>query len=202
MSFQEVHYRPVPGRVLAAVTIAVCALGAAALIVTDPVAALRYVWPVVLVGVLAWALFWRPSLLVQEHGITVENVLRTQFVPWPSIVGIDTRYSLTLQTVHGRVAVWAAPAPGRHRTLGLAPKDFDGVGETARGEVGELRPADAITTPAGNLAQLIRGHWERLREAGAFASGVDPEAPKSTWHMATIIAVAVLTAATVIGLVI
>ena len=74
MSFQEVHYRPVPGRVLAAVTIAVCALGAAALIVTDPVAALRYVWPVVLVGVLAWALFWRPSLLVQEHGITVENV--------------------------------------------------------------------------------------------------------------------------------
>lgn len=200
MSFQEVRYRPAFGRILAVVTVVVCALGAIGLVVADPAAALRYVWPILLVGVLAWALFWRPGLLVQEHGITVENVLRTLFVPWPSIVSIETRYSLTLHTAHGRVAVWAAPAPSRHRTLGLAPKDFDGVGDSARGELGELRPADAVTTPTGNLAQLIRGHWERLRDAGAFASGVDPEAATVTWHWATITAVAALAAATVIGL--
>jgi hypothetical protein len=199
MSFQEVRYRPAFGRILAVVTVVVCALGVVALIVTDPAAALRYVWPILLVGVLAWALFWRPALIVQEHGITVVNVLRTSFVPWPSITAIDTRYSLTLHTAHGRVPVWAAPAPGRHRTLGLAPKDFDGVGETARGEVGELRPNDAVTTPTGNLAQLIRGRWERLRDEGAFASGVDPEASTQTWHWATIATVAALGAATVVG---
>jgi hypothetical protein len=181
------------------VTDVVCGLGVVAMIVTDPASALRYVWPVLLVAVLAWALFWRPSLLVQEHGITVENVLRTHFVPWPSITAIDTRYSLTLHTARGRVPVWAAPAPGRHRTMGLAPKDFDGVGETARGAVGELRPADALSTPTGNLAQQIRGHWERLRDAGAFASGVDPEASTQTLHRATIAVVAALAAATVIG---
>ncbi|HKP07696.1 MAG TPA: PH domain-containing protein [Microbacterium sp.] len=200
MSFQEVRYRPAFGRILAVVTIAVCALGVIAMIVSDPATAVRYVWPVVLVAVLAWALFWRPSLLVQEHGITVENVLRTHFVPWPSIVAIDTRYALTLRTAHGRIGVWAAPAPGRHRTLGLAAKDFDGIGESARGAAGELRPNDAITTPTGNLAQLIRGHWERLRDAGAFASGVDPEAATVRWHRGTITVVAALAAATVIGL--
>jgi len=200
MSFQEVRYRPVLGRILAVVTVVVCALGVIALFWSDPASALRYIWPIVLVAVLAWALFWRPSLTVQEHGITVENVLRTHFVPWPSITAIDTRYSLTLHTPNGRVPVWAAPAPGRHRTLGLAPKDFEGIGETARGRVGELRPADAVTTPSGNLAQLIRGHWERLRDAGAFASGVDPEASTVTWHWATVAVVAALAAATTIGL--
>ncbi|MDW4571165.1 PH domain-containing protein [Microbacterium sp. M3] len=199
MSFQEIRYRPVFGRVLAVVTVVVCALGIVALFLTEPADAVRYVWPVLLVAVLAWALFWRPSLLVQEHGITVENVLRTRFVPWPAITAIDTRYSLTLHTAEGRVPVWAAPAPGRHRTMGMAAKDFDGVGETARGPVGELRPADALTTPSGNLAQLIRGRWERLRDSGAFASGVDPEASTQTWHWATIATVAALGAATVIG---
>ena len=200
MSFQEVLYRPVFGRSLAAVTIGVCALGAIGLFIADPASAIRYVWPVLLIAVVAWALFWRPSLRVQEHGITVENVARTHFVPWPSISAIDTRYSLTLHTARGRVAVWAAPAPGRHRTLGLAPKDFEGISATAHGDVGELRPTDAITTPTGNLAQLIRGHWERLRDAGAFASGVDPEAQTQVWHVATIAVVAALAAATVIGL--
>lgn len=200
MSFQEVRYRPVFGRILAVVTVVVCALGVVALFWSEPALAWRYVWPVLLVAMLAWALFWRPSLTVAAHGITVENVLRTHFVPWPAIVAIDTRYSLTLRTAQGRVSVWAAPAPGRHRTLGLAPKDFDGVGESARGGIGELRPADALTTPSGNLAQLIRGHWERLRDAGAFASGVDPEASTVTWHWATVAGVAVLAAATAIGL--
>ncbi|MCP2637881.1 PH domain-containing protein [Microbacterium sp. HD4P20] len=200
MSFQEVRYRPVLGRILAVVTVVVCVLGLVALVWADPASAVRYVWPVLLVAVLAWALFWRPSLIVEEHGVTVENVLRTHFVPWPAIRAIDTRYALALQTANGRISVWAAPAPSRHRMLGLAPKDFDGIGDSARGRVGELRPADALTTPSGNLAQVIRGHWERLQDAGAFTSGVDPDAQRTTWHIATITAIAALIAATVIGL--
>lgn len=201
MPFQEVFYRPVLGRVLAVVTIVVCVAGVILMLWEDPAAALRYSWPILLVAAVAWALFWHPSLRVQEHGITVVNVFRTHFVPWPNITAIETRYSLTLRTVGGGVVrVWATPAPGRHRTLGLASKDFDGVGESARGEYGSLRPSDAISTPTGNLAQLIRGHLERLRDAGAFASGVDPEASAVTWHWATIAVIAVLAAATLIGL--
>lgn len=200
MAFQEVLYRPVFGRVLAVVTVVVCAIGVVALFWQDAAAAVRYVWPILLVAAVAWALFWRPSLRVQEHGITVENVLRTYFVPWPAIERLDTRYSLTLYTARRRVPVWAAPAPGRHRTLGLASKDFDGVGSSARGEHDGLRPADALSTPTGNLAQLIRGHWEGLRDAGVLAHGVDPEAETATWHGVTIAAIGLLAAATVVGL--
>ncbi|MCT9820475.1 PH domain-containing protein [Microbacterium sp. W1N] len=205
MSFQEVHYRPVLGRVLAVLTMVVCAFGAVATVVTDPAAALRYVWPLLLVGVLAWALYWRPGLEVAEHGVTVVNPLSTHFVPWPNITSIDTRYALTLHTVTadergGTVRVWAAPASGRHRTLGLSPKDFDGIGESARGRHGEVRLTDATSTPIGNLAQLVRGRWERLRDTGAFASGIDPEASTVRWHRGTIAAVLALGAATAIGL--
>ncbi len=205
MSFQEVSYRPVFARILAVVTMVVCAFGAVATVVTDPAAALRYVWPLLLVGVLAWAMYWRPGLVVAEHGITVVNPLGTRFVPWPNITAIDTRYALTLHTVGAgdegrRVRVWAAPASGRHRTLGLSPKDFDGIGASARGVYGEVRLSDATSMPAGNLAQLVRGRWERLRDAGAFANGVDPEAEVVVWHRGTIAVTAALGAATAIGL--
>lgn len=199
MGFQEVHYRPAFGRVLAVVTVVLCAGGIVALVVDDPMAALRYAWPLVFIAVLAWTLFWRPALSVEPHGVTVVNVLRTHFVPWPAIRDIDTRFALTLQTSRGKVPVWAAPAPGRHRALGLAEKDFDGVGETARGPYGSLRPSDAVTTPTGNLAQLIRGQWEALRNQGLLAPGEDPEAEKVTWHTGTIAALAVSAAATVLG---
>jgi hypothetical protein len=200
MAFQEVLYRPAFGRTLAVVTVVVCAFGVLALFWGDAASAIRYVWPIILIAVVAWALFWRPSLRMQEHGVTVENVFRTFFIPWPSIQGIETRYSLTIETSRGKVPVWATPAPGRHRAFGLARKDFDGIGETARGDHGSLRPSDALSVPSGNLAQAIRGHWERLRDSGAFAAGEDPEAFTVTWHYATVTAIAALAAATVIGL--
>lgn len=200
MSFQQVTYRSVPARVLAAVTIAVCAIGLGAMAWQDQLSALRYGWVLVLVAVAAWALFWRPSLRVEEHGITVENVLRTYFVPWPAIERIDTRFSLTLYTADGKVPVWVSPAPGRHRAVGLARSDFDGVADSARGEHGALRPSDALSTTSGGLAHVIRRHWEELRDAGMFSAGREPDAARITWHVATIIALSGAAAATLIGL--
>lgn len=200
MSFQQVTYRSIPARVLAAVTIAVCAVGLGAMAWQDPLSALRYGWVLVLVGVAAWALFWRPSLRVEEHGITVANVLRTFFVPWPAIERIDTRFSLTLYTTDGKVPVWVSPAPGRHRAVGLGRSDFTGVAESARGEHGSLRPSDALSTTSGGLAHVIRRHWEDLRDAGMFDAGHEPGASRITWHVATIAALAGSAAATVAGL--
>jgi hypothetical protein len=57
-----------------------------------------------------------------------------------------------------------------------------------------------VTTPTGNLAQVIRGHWEQLRETGLLAAGEDPEAETATWHWATITVIGLLVAATAIGL--
>jgi hypothetical protein len=200
MAFQEVTFRPIPSRVLAVVTIGVCLAGVGVMVVQDPLAALRYAWGLIFVAVLAWALFWRPSLAVQEHGITVVNVLRTTFVSWPALERVDTRFALTLFTTDGRVPVWVSPAPGRHRAFGLARADFDGVADSARGEHGALRPSDALSTTSGGLAHVIRSHWEQLRDAGMFAAGREPEATRTTWHVGTIAALAVAAGATALGL--
>lgn len=201
MGFEAVTYRPTTSRVLAALTMVMCAVGVVSIAWYQPLDALRYGWGLVLLAVLAYALYWRPALIVEEHGITVVNVFRTEFVAWPAIVAIDTKWALTLRTADRTVRVWATPAPGRHRTLGLSRGDFAGIGTTARGAHESLRPSDAISTASGNLAQLIRGHWERMTETGVFAHGVDPEATRTTWHAVTIAVVAAVAAATVIGIV-
>jgi len=200
MAFEQVRYRPLASRVLAALTVVVCAIGVVALIAIDVRDAARYSWPLMLVAVLVWAMFWRPELVVEEHGITVVNVFRTEFVPWPAIVMVDTKWALTLRTADRLIRVWASPAPGRHRLLGLSRSDFSGLGETARGAHGSLRPSDALSVPSGNLAQLIRGRWERLAEEGALEAGAEPGASGTTWHVATIAVTAALAAATVIGI--
>jgi hypothetical protein len=182
------------------VTVVLCAAGAVALVVQDPMSALRYVWPLALLAVLAWALFWRPGLAVEPHGVTVVNPLRTSFVPWPAIQAVETRFALTLRTSQGAVQAWASPAPGRHRAFGLSAGDFDGVGASARDELGGVRLSDATSTPVGNLAQLIRGHWESLQAQGLFAAGEDPEAATVTWHVGTLVALIVTAAGTVLGL--
>lgn len=200
MAYAQVTYRSVPSRILAAVTIGVCAVGIGAMVVQDPVSALRYGWLLALVAEAAWAMYWRPVLRIEEHGITVVNVLRTYFVPWPAIERVDTRFALTLFTARGRVPVWVSPAPGRHRLFGLSRQDFDGVTESARGEHGSLRPSDALSTTSGGLAHVIRHRWEQLRDEGMFAAGAEPEATRVTWHVGTIAAGAVTAAAAVVGL--
>lgn len=202
MEFEPVAYRPVPSRILAGATVVVCAAGVVSLAGQDAPTALRWVWPILLVAVLAWALFWRPSLRIEEHGITVINVFQTHFVPWPAIERLDTRFSLTLYSTGRKIPIWVSPAPGRHRALGLSRTDFSGVGESARGEHGSLRPGDAVSTPSGNLAQVIRAHWEQLRDAGMFDRGIDPEAATVTWHRVTIAVIAALALATVVGVLI
>jgi hypothetical protein len=200
MAFQQVTFRPLPSRILAIITIAVCAGGLGAVVWQDPLAALRYGWGLVLLGIGAWALLWRPSLRIEEHGITVVNVARTLFVPWPAIVRVDTRFALTLHTAERAVTVWVSPAPGRHRAFGLSRRDFQGITESARGEHGSVRPSDALSTTSGGLAHVIRSRWELLRDEGTFDAGRDPDATRETWHVGTIAALAAAAGATAIGL--
>ena len=203
MAFQEVLYRPAFGRVLAVVTIVVCAAGIVALFWQSAADALRYVWPILLVAVLAWALFWRPSLQVQQHGVTVVNVLRHAL---RAVAGDHAdRDALLAHAAHRE----AEGAPSGRRPLqagtarsGSPARTSTGSASPPRASTAAFVPADAISTPTGNLAQVIRGHWEGLRDAGLLAPGADPDAETMTWHWATIAAIALLTVATVVGLLI
>ncbi|WP_300591296.1 PH domain-containing protein [Microbacterium sp.] len=202
MQFVDVHYRPLGGRILAVSVVAIAAMGIVAIAVHNPVDALRYCWPLLLVAALAVILFWAPQLSVQAHGVTVANPFRTVFVSWPSIRSIDTRWSLTLTTATRKVGVWAAPAPSRHRAAGLSRSDFIGIGPSAQGQHQSLRPSDAISTPSGNLAQVVRGRWEALRESGALDAGTDPSADWTKINVPAIATIVALVAASVVGAVV
>lgn len=198
---ESFQYRPLFGRILAATIVVLCAVGVAGLAVAgDWPGLVRTVWPLAFFSVLAVALFWRPRILIEDHGVTVVNVLRTIEVPWPAILRIDTRFSLTLFTAERKIPVWAAPSPGIRGAVAIERSDVRNLSESAYGPGHSVRPGDSVTTPSGQVAFVLRKRWEALRDAGHLDSGaVEEGSLKVTVHWATIAVLGVLFAGTVIS---
>src|SRR5918998_1311301 len=99
MVFRPAQFKPAFGRVLT-VVVSLVALGALVGFVVsgDWSGLVRFGALPLLLMVVVWALFWAPELRVEEHAVTVRNVLRTFSVPWTAIERIDTKYALTLYT--------------------------------------------------------------------------------------------------------
>ncbi len=167
------------GRILAVVTVVVCAFGVVALFGGDVVAGDPLFWPILLMAVLAWALFWRPSLRMQEHGVTVQNVFRTHFIPWPVDPRIGHRYSLTIFTVTRKGECrQAAPAPGRraYRALDMARQGlrrYCGLQRPQANTAAFVR-ADALehVRPAATWPRQSAATGSASRRQGAFTSDV------------------------------
>ncbi|EAR23763.1 integral membrane protein [marine actinobacterium PHSC20C1] len=181
------------GRVLSLIVIAGCV---AALVIT----AIQGRWldvlqvaPVFgLVALLTWAMFWRPEVRVTSAGVTLRNVTRTIEIAWPEIRRIDTKYALTLETAHGTVTAWAAPAPGRHSVFSAVRQDGANLPESSY-LAGTVRPGDLITSDSGQAAYIIRRHWEQLRDEGHLDAATSEFTKlRVTWHFRTIAAVAAL----------
>jgi hypothetical protein len=200
MRFQPASFRPAFGRILT-IVIAVIAVGALTgyLIAGDLLGLLRSGWWLVLMAAVVWALFWMPAVEVLEHAVIIRNPLSTWTVPWPAIQRIDTKWALTLFTERGRIEAWAAPASGRYTVFTLGPDDTK-VSETAR-VAGAIRPGDTLSSESGAAANHIRRHWEQLRDDGLLDGGVEPGTLRRTPNTRTIVLLAVLLVASILGLV-
>lgn len=120
---------------------------------------------------LGWVALWRPRMTVDDDGIEVVNVFHTVRVPWAALVHVDTRFALTLVTPNRRVAVWAAPAPGR-AGVALARRENQRHGRVVpEAEDGNRRAGDLLSTASGDAAYLIRQRWHELRERDAIELG-------------------------------
>jgi hypothetical protein len=200
MVFRPARFSPAFGRVL---TVVVGGVGLAALggflATGDLDGLLRYgALPLTLI-VLVWAMFWAPELRVEEHEVTVKNVLRTVHIPWNAIQRIDTKFALTLYTPEGKIDVWAAPAPSRYAVPNLTEHDARRVSESARAAGGSIRPGDSLTSASGAAAHVLRLHWEQLRDDGEL-DAAPPHPVRVQWHYATAAVVAVLAAVSLVGL--
>ncbi|MWB98130.1 hypothetical protein GB864_06160, partial [Agromyces sp. MMS17-SY077] len=71
--------------------------------------------------------------------------------------------------------------------------------ETAQRAAGAVRPGEAVGTPSGDAANLVRRRWEQLRDEGLLEAGAEPGSVRRTWHVATIAVLAVLVTACVVA---
>lgn len=194
-------FRPVFGRVLAVVVIVLCVGGAITGLVANAGATLRFLPLLALLGVLAWAAYWSPAVIVTPASVELRNVTRTVELPWPTIQRIDTRFALTLYTPYGQYAAWAAPAPGRALVRTSVPGDIQNLPSSTYGSDGTVKIGDLASTGSGQAALLVRARWEALRDAGVLDDPrLERARPRVRWHTGTLAAIGVLIAASVLAL--
>jgi hypothetical protein len=151
----------------------IAALGLGVTVITAGFPALAGGSPLLLVAFLGWLLFWRPAVVINDKGVTLENPFRTIMVPWTELVTVDTRYALTLVTPGKSYASWAAPAPGIWGGRNARPEDLRGLPGSTYGPGQSVRPGDLKSTDSGQAARQVRLRWQELIEAGGLEAGAD-----------------------------
>jgi len=194
----DVHevYRPWFGRILTFVIGGICAVTAIVVAWRSGVRDLAQVLPwLALVSGTCWAAFWRPRVDVSDGGVRLVNVVRTIDLPWPSITAIDTKWSLTLVTAYGKYTAWAAPAPGVRGAVRATRSDGKHLPSAT------YRPGDLPSSASGEVAVLIRRHWEALRTAGHLDDPrLEHDRAPVTWHIPILAAGLVLVVLGVAGI--
>ncbi|MDR6971022.1 PH domain-containing protein [Leifsonia shinshuensis] len=188
-------------RVLAVLIWAAAAALTVGLLVSVHDARLLYIVPVALFAFIAWAMLWRPLLVVADEGLTLVNVTQTVSIPWEALIAVDTKYALTLYTPGRKFPVWSAPAPGTTRTLRATRTETKG--RVGRPSVDDSlrRPGDLLATESGAAAEVVRRRWADLQESGAIEAGRADETPVGIrWHVASLIALVLLAAGSVAAL--
>ncbi len=175
MALTTVRFRPLFGRIITVVIVALAVLGIAGFAAAgDWLSLSRNFGTIAFIAVMVWAVFWRPELVVADDGVTVANVFATHHIAWQAIERIDTRYSLSIHTKSGKVAVWASPSPGRRG-------GSQQLGETA-------------STAPGQITQVLYQHWESMHKRGQVAAETvgAPSTQSRRWHRKTIVALVAL----------
>ena len=133
--------------------------------------------PLLLIAYLGWLLFWRPSVVVHDAGVRLENPFRSVAVPWAALVQVDTRYALTPITPSRSYGAWAAPAPGIWGGRNARPEDLQGLPGSTYGPGHSVRPGDLKSTDSGQAARLVRARWQQRLESGAVDAGSAEDTP-------------------------
>lgn len=115
---------------------------------------------------IAYVYFVAPRITIDEEAITVDNPWRRHVVPWGALVDVSTRFHLTLVTADGPVHALAAPSPGGFSAMRAKPDQDSRTARVHRQGAGGVRPGDLPNHSSGQLATVVRGHWQDRVEAG------------------------------------
>jgi hypothetical protein len=191
-------YRPTAARALCVVTWVLLAGTLATTAWRNPVAGLRWLPVLGLVAAVVFALFWRPSVEVDDDAVTMRNVVRDIRVPWARLDAVDTRYALSLHAQGRRYAAWAAPAPGRSQALRQSRRDAEALSALGTNLEHGLRASATPNSDSGGASLLVRTRWEQALSGSAARSGDGP-AVTVTIAGAPVAALAATTLGTVVA---
>ena len=159
-------FRPRSNLAWAGVTMILIALFAtnSFLVATDSLQIARELVLCVVLATIAYLLWIRPKLVLDNEVITVVNPLGTELIPYRDIVALETKWALTIVHNRGRTIVWVAPASGkgkwiadnRFRRLGSGvPLSDSGFGDSQT-------MSASLDSMSGQAAYLIRERIKRL----------------------------------------
>jgi hypothetical protein len=194
-------YRPVLSRVCAVAVVAFCAWWALALLLDRRWPELGTALPgLVTAGALAYAVLWRPEVVVDDGGVLLRNVARDVRVPWAALRDVQTRYALTLLTDRSRYTSWAATAPGRPSVL----KSRRDAVSPSRDRLADSRwlpdrphhqsASRDLEADSGAAAFMVEQGWSAWRVAGT-ADEAAAESVSWAWGCLVVLVPAVLLAA-------
>jgi hypothetical protein len=191
-------------RALSVLVIVICVLGEIGLVVYGhPITIVHGVAPILLAGFGAYVLFWAPYLVVGPATVTIVNPTRTFTITWPAVLDIQTKWGLTLITPKGPVTAWSSPAQNRYSSLARFNRDALGRPTMDREKIIDServrRASERIPSSVAGLAPLmVTRQWEEYRDAGLLER-IEGDGMTVHWHTPTLIVLAALAAATVIG---
>lgn len=143
-----------------------------------------------------WAVFVRPSVVMEQQGVRLRNIVRDVDIPWPLVDDVDARWNVKVWVDDRAYTAWAissqAERPDDAPRAGLLPARLDprysghGAQPPARGAVTASRVAEAI--------RLTRLEYDHAVERGDVPAVADPQV-RTRWVRSSLLLLAVPLAA-------
>ena len=113
------------------------------------------------IGAFIFFVIHRPSLLIGDEGVVIQNPIERIELGWADVLEIETQYALTFYTKGRKISAWAALAPGRyhHRTVQSAEVKFMIPKDTTL-----IRAGDSPRTDSGAAAYIARMRWQAFKK--------------------------------------
>lgn len=185
------NFRTTFARVLTAAAGVLILVAAGSSLFDGGVSALWQTLPFLAVGAgLIWVLFGNPKVEVSDGGVTVVNIVRQVHIPWPTLRGVETRWSLAVETTAGTFSSWAIPA-----TSGMSMRM-----RNPRTQGGQLHSEDTVRSltsgyNADAVALVIAERLEELTNAGHLnRDTLGQVSPQVTWNVRELVVLGVVAA--------
>lgn len=123
----------------------------------------------VLLGLaVAWSLFVRPAVLLDDEGVTIRNVVRDVHIPWTRLTDVTSRWNLKVFVGDRGYGAWAISAHERPKNASGGMFAMPLPGPLRRLASGDAQASDAVPKiNAETVARSITTAKQEYDEAAA-----------------------------------